>query len=184
MSAVHGPMPCTAVSAAWAVVGRHVGEPAEGERRRATARAIALRARIFGADRPRRPSRSARARRSAAGSNGSKAAASRAQIAPALAVESCWETTIAASPAKPPGRRRSGGRPGGDEQRRKPRIGACQRGERNIEIGFGMDVGLHRAAPRLAQSRRSIMACDCKIAQMINLPARRGAHAKVNETAS
>jgi hypothetical protein len=77
----------------------------------ATARAIALSARIFGADSPSRASRAGRARRMAAGSNGSKAAASRAQMAPALAVESCCATIMAASAANPSARRRSGGRP-------------------------------------------------------------------------
>ena len=57
------------------------------------------------------PAEPARALKMAAGSNGSNAAASRPQIAPALAVESCCDTTVAASPAKPSGRRRNGGRP-------------------------------------------------------------------------
>ena len=55
--------------------------------------------------------RAGRARIMAAGSKGSKAAASRPQMALALAVESCCATMIAARPAKPSGRRRSGGRP-------------------------------------------------------------------------
>src|SRR5262249_20392605 len=54
---------------------------------------------------------SARARRTASWSNGSKAAFSRPQIAPALAVESCWPQTIWASPTKPGSRRRRLGMP-------------------------------------------------------------------------
>ena len=49
-------------------------------------------------DRPSRASRAGRARMIAGGSNGSNAAVRRPQIAPALAVESCCETIMAASP--------------------------------------------------------------------------------------
>src|ERR1700675_4740009 len=78
---------------------------------RTTARAISFKARIFGPDRPMRANRSLRARMIAVGSTGSNAAESRPQIAPALAVDSCCETTVEARPAKPPVRRRSGGLP-------------------------------------------------------------------------
>ena len=63
-------------------------------------------------DSPSRASRAGRARKIAAGSNGSIAAISRPQIALALAVESCCETIIAASPGEtigsPPQRRPAG----------------------------------------------------------------------------
>ncbi len=71
---------------------------------------------------------------------------SRFQTADALATESCWETTIAAKPWNPAGRRRSGGSPGRLEQRRKPRIDRDQLAQRGVEIGFGMDEGRHFAA--------------------------------------
>jgi hypothetical protein len=73
--------------------------------------AIALRVRIFGAERPARASLAGRARSTAVWSNGSNAACKRPQIALALAVESCCETTIEARPENPSARRRSGGRP-------------------------------------------------------------------------
>src|SRR6516164_7979762 len=111
MSAVHGPIPCTAVSAACAASASIAASEVSASRSLATARAISLSARIFGAERPSRASFDARARMMACGSNGSNVAARRAQIAPALAVESCCDTTVAASPANPSGRRRSGGRP-------------------------------------------------------------------------
>ena len=69
------------------------------------------RVRLLGRDSPSRARRAGRARKMSAGTSGSKAAASRPQMALALAVESCCATTMAASPAKPTGRRRSGGRP-------------------------------------------------------------------------
>ena len=76
----------------------------------------------------------------AAGSNGSNAAASRPQIAPALAVESCCETTVEARPAKPSGRRRSGGRPAFAISAAKRGSAATKRGDAAIEIGLGVDV--------------------------------------------
>ena len=76
-------------------------------------------------------------------SSGSNAAASRPQIALALAVESCCATMMAASPAKPSGRRRSGGRPAVAIERAEARIGPAQCGEAGVEIAVGMDVGLH-----------------------------------------
>ncbi len=99
MSAVHGPMPWTAVSAACASSAARSASVVRSGSPRMTARAISLSALIFGFDRPSRASFSGRALMMAPGSNGSKAAASRAQIAPALAVESCCDTTVAASPA-------------------------------------------------------------------------------------
>ena len=84
-----------------------------------------------------------RARMIACGSNGSKAAASRPQIAPALAVESCCDTTVAARPAKPSGRRRSGGRPAGRISAANRGSALRQRGKRRIEIGFAADMGQH-----------------------------------------
>src|SRR5437660_531317 len=64
-----------------------------------------------------------RARSTAAWSNGSNAWLSRVQIAFALAVESCCETTIEARPENPSGRRRSGGRPARD--RTTPKRGSA-----------------------------------------------------------
>src|SRR6516225_9753190 len=81
MSAVHGPIPCTAVSAACAASASIAASEVSASRSLATARAISLSARIFGAERPSRASFDARARMMACGSNGSNAAARRAQIA-------------------------------------------------------------------------------------------------------
>jgi len=67
--------------------------------------------RIFGAERPARASFAERARSTAAWSNEAKPSLSRVQIARALAVDSCCETTIEARPANPSARRRNGGRP-------------------------------------------------------------------------
>src|SRR5262249_37355834 len=71
----------------------------------------AFKVRTFAIDSPTRSSLGARARITAAGSSGSSAALSRPQIALALAVDSCCDTTIEASPTNPSARRRSGGRP-------------------------------------------------------------------------
>src|SRR5262249_3395446 len=110
MSAVHGPTPCSAVSARCA---SSAGSSASASRSSPSliAVAIALKARILAPDRPMRPSVTARARRIFSGSSGSYAAVRRPQIALALAVESCCATMIWARPANPPGRRRSGARP-------------------------------------------------------------------------
>ena len=60
---------------------------------------IALTALIFGRDSPSRPSLSPRASRTVSWWNGSNAANSRARIAAAAAVETCWPQTIEHSPA-------------------------------------------------------------------------------------
>ena len=44
----------------------------------------------------------------------------------------------------PPSQRRPSGF---GDQRDKPRIGFAKRGKRGVEIGFGMDMGVHRACP-------------------------------------
>ena len=75
---------------------------------------MALRVRIFGAESPARASFAMRARNTAVWSSGSSAAWRRPKIALALAIESCCDTTIEASPAKPSARLRSGGRPASD----------------------------------------------------------------------
>ena len=87
-----------------------------------------------------RASRSLRARMIAAGSTGSNAAASRPQIAPALAVDSCCETTVGGKAGKavgPPPQRRP---PGFRDQRGKARIGGDQGVDAAIEIGLGVDA--------------------------------------------
>src|ERR1700687_4710081 len=111
MSAVHGPIPWIAVSAAWASSAPISASEASASGPLATPRAISWRPQFFAANKRRRGSRTGRARIIACGSIGSNAAASRPQIAEALAVVSCCETTVATRPAKPSGRRRSGGRP-------------------------------------------------------------------------
>jgi len=110
---------------------------ASASRSLATARAIALSARIFGAERPSRASFAARARMMTCGSNGSKAAASRPQIAAALAVESCCDTTVAANPANPSGRRRSAGRPAlaiNAEKRASALVKAASAASRSLSV--------------------------------------------------
>ena len=87
MSAVHGPIPWTAVSAAWASSAGLLVSAGRSSSPRSMAFAIALSVRIFGAESPARASFAARARRTAAWSSGSKASLSRAQIAFALAVD-------------------------------------------------------------------------------------------------
>ncbi len=112
MSAVHGPMPWIAVSAACASSAASSPSAASGKLAARDRAGDCLERADFRRRQPEpREPRGARARMIAAGSNGSNAAASRPQIAPALAVESCCDTMVAASPAKPSGRRRSGGRP-------------------------------------------------------------------------
>ena len=92
-------------------VGRQVGKRRRAATSCAMARAISFSARIFGDDRPSL----GQPWRSRAHDGGRleriEAAASRPQIAPALAVESCCDTIVVARPAKPSGRRRNGGRP-------------------------------------------------------------------------
>ena len=113
MSAVQGPTPFTATSARCAS-----GAGKSRERREVEApvapppRATAVSARIFGPERPqaRRPASPAGEQRFGRRA-GCSAASSRPKIAVALATDTCCETMIAASPAKPGSRRRSGGGP-------------------------------------------------------------------------
>ena len=105
----------------------------------------------------------ARAANRCRGRTGSKAAASRPQIAPALAVESCCDTTIAASPAKPPARRRSGGRPAlasTGAMRGSAATSGCKAG---VEIGFGVDEMGHAVSVVIAGIGAAIHAGGCFI---------------------
>jgi hypothetical protein len=99
MSAVHGPMPCSAVNAACASSASIAATAARSMCFREIALPISLMALIFGRDRPSRASLSERASRTVSWWNGSNAANSRARIAAALAVESCWPQTIEQRPA-------------------------------------------------------------------------------------
>src|SRR5262247_1425727 len=120
MSAVHGPMPCTAVSSACASSAGSEASAARSSVPSSTALAIAFRVRIFAADRPMRWSLAGRARRTALEPNGSKAAFRRPQIAPAL-------------------RRRAGARRDFGETR----IGGEQRLQPDGQVGLAVDAGIH-----------------------------------------
>src|SRR5712692_9036921 len=155
-------MPCSAVSAACASSAGRSTSPAKSSVPDLSAEAIDLSVRIFAADRPARFRRGARTRKKAAASSGSSIAVSRPQIAAALAVESCWETTIEASPAKPPSRRRSGDR----QNARKTRIELEQRLRRGVQIGLGMNEERHGAGAvsharfPLSQSKSDVSDLD------------------------
>src|SRR5215475_13930559 len=150
MSAVHGPMPCTAVSSAWASSAGSEVSAARSSVPSSTALAIAFRVRIFAADRPMRWSLAGRARRTASDPNGSNAALRRPQIAPALAVETCCDTTMAASPANPPGRRRSGGGPA--------------RAEISAKRGSAASSAFSPTAKSASLSMRGYMRLTCSMA--------------------
>ncbi len=79
--------------------------------RSATASASARKVRIFGDERPQARKSSSVAAASRTASSGAMRASSRPKMALALATDTCCETTIAARPAKPGSRRRSGGGP-------------------------------------------------------------------------
>ena len=132
--------------------------------------AISLSALIFGPDRPSRASLSARARRTASGWNGSNAATSRPQIAAALAVETCWPHTMAASPqSRPAGGAAAGARP--PPATAPARVGRDQPADGAVEIGLGVDVEWHaRSIYKCAAGATVFSACgiamshDCESA--------------------
>ena len=111
MSAVHGPMPCSAVSvwcaASASSFGQHFEiEPLGGDLARDDLQRLDL------GRRQAEPAEPVGARLAqGVMMNGSNAASTRAQIAAALAVDTCWPQTMAARPAKPGSRRRSAGMP-------------------------------------------------------------------------
>ena len=86
--------------------------------RRPSPRASARSARIFGCERPQRLSAASSAATRLAAPSGANSVSRRPKIAFALATDTCCETMIAASPAKPGSRRRSGGGP--PTARRRP----------------------------------------------------------------
>ena len=61
----------------------------------------------------------------------------------ALAVDSCCDTTMAARPANPSGRRRSGGRPAAASASRQRGSAATSPAMAAVEIGFGVEVERH-----------------------------------------
>ena len=141
MSAVQGPMPCSAVSAACASSASHLAERVEVDR----AAGRSPRDRLQGPDLRRRQAERAAACSGARAPHGLvvERIERRARAAPRSPPRSRSRAAATRrsrhSPAKPPGRAAQRRPPGGGQHGGEARVGRDQPRQRGIEIGLGVD---------------------------------------------
>ena len=91
-----------------------------------------------------------------------KPGASRAQIAPALAVDNCWPHTIAARPAKPGSRCRSAGMPVSSKIGFESHVLPDQCVDGIFEVGLAVEVDGHSRIFLVMAGHGNLPCADCE----------------------